>query len=242
MKEYMRDPKYVLTRYLGTAIHEIQLDDLGNKIGELELRDIEPETSDKHSGTEHSSENNCDEKNHELADKIHTLERLHEHSGEVETNVVEPKINTEANGAVIKRRESKKSTALTYKLDRKATKALDNRFHTVNPNVNVDALVELKEKLKFDLTKQDYKKTPYKDKLILDHRSFCKYYWDNVQDSSLIISIFWKRTILKPYYLSLTEFFHKFVLSLALNALFMSDDLIANGSKPENQGIVNIIF
>ena len=115
-----------------------------------------------------------------------------------------------------------------------------NRFHTLNTNVNITALNDLKEKMQFDLTKQDYIFTEIKDKLLLDHRSFCKYYWDNLQDSSEIIAFIFKRTLLKPYYLSVTEFLHKFNLTLALNALFMSDDLINQNNKSLFEGTIVI--
>jgi len=250
------------TKYIGTENNENEIADIdkldSNRIGEILVKDVEqieplelvdqkerqikesssesiPHEPHKNIPEEKTSQEKISDPEGVHEDKIDTLERFKENSKEEPAIESDDNIIVEVNGAATRRRESKKTT----------TSLIEVNFETgpqVIPTVKrgVSDLLELKEKLNFDLTKQDYKKTPYKGKLLLDHRSFCQYYWDMVQDSSLIVSIFWKRTILKPYYISIVEFFHKFVLSLGINALFMSDDLITNGNKTENKDMVFI--
>jgi len=88
-------------------------------------------------------------------------------------------------------------------------------------------------------TKQDLKYgLSIKHKLTLDKRSHWRFFWDHATDSSSLLSLIYKKTLITPYYISAFVFFNRIVLDITLNALFFNDKQIEDVHHSEEE--VNI--
>jgi len=70
-----------------------------------------------------------------------------------------------------------------------------------------------------------------KFKLTLDKRSHLQYFWDNATDSSALLALIFKKTLVNPYYISAFVFFNRILLDITLNAIFFNDNQIEAGHE-----------
>lgn len=140
--------------------------------------------------------------------------------------------NTQNNTA-----RNKESIGDKFKLDDTRKKDKDKIIEdssTPQPAI-VNSPIQPLQLTNFDLEDMDYD-----DLLIYEKRNIFRYYYITLIDEHILLTAFFKHSLLLPRFIRISLMIHYFSMEFALNALFYSDEYISKRYKVDEEQVINV--
>ncbi len=125
---------------------------------------------------------------------------------------------------------------------------IEKKSFTLGPANNLKDDKLSKKQLKIQANKmriitiKDVEQLPFEERFIYDNRNIFKYTWDNIRIDHKLFSIFFKTSLVSPYYIRIISTFTVMSFMICMNAILYKDSDIKKRYEMDTKYKVRFIY